>query len=114
MAIEIRAKAFVQRGSSDEYGGGKSPIKESIRESPLSPYALGKLSSTHYLEQCFNQGILNTVILRPFLLFGERQNKDRFLPYLIYNCLMDREFKVSGEQIKDYLYVKDFSLQLIP
>ena len=114
LAIEIRAKSFIQIGSSDEYGGSKSPIKESIRESPLSPYALGKLSSTHYLEQCFRQGILNTVILRPFLVFGERQNKDRFLPYLIYNCLKNRKFKVSkGEQIKDYLYVKDFNLAVI-
>ena len=114
LAIEIKAKAFIQIGSSDEYGGSKSPVKESMRESPLSPYALGKLSSTHYLEQCFSQGILNTVILRPFLVFGERQSKNRFLPYLIYNCLKDREFKVSkGEQIKDYLYVKDFNLAVI-
>ena len=52
--------------------------------------------------------------MRPFLVFGEMQGNDRFLPYLINNCLNDREFKVSkGEQIRDYLYVKEFNKGLI-
>ena len=114
LAIEIKAKALIHIGSSDEYGENISPLNEKIRESPQSPYALGKLSSTHYLQQCYSQGILNTVVLRPFLVYGEGQSKERFLPYLIDNCLNDREFKVSlGEQIRDYLYVKDFNSALI-
>ena len=114
LAIEIKAKAFVHIGSSDEYGKNLSPLNESIRESPESPYALGKLCATHYLQQCYRQGLLNTVIIRPFLVYGERQSKERFLPYLIDNCLNDREFKVSsGEQIRDYLYIKDFNSALI-
>lgn len=114
LAIEIGVKSFIHLGSSDEYGINKSPLKESTRESPESPYALGKLSSTHYLQQCFRKGKLNTVILRPFLLFGEGQSKNRFLPYLIDNCIKDRKFKVSkGEQIRDYLYIKDFNRALI-
>ena len=80
-----------------------------MREMPISPYALGKLTSTHYLQQCFRQGELNTVILRPFLVFGKMQKYDRFLPYLIRNCLNDKEFNVTkGEQKRDYLYIKDF------
>ena len=72
------------------------------------------MSSTHYLQQCYAQGILNTVIIRPFLVYGERQGKERFLPYLIDNCLQNKEFKVTrGEQIRDYLYVKDFNNALI-
>ncbi len=114
LAIDVGAKAFIHIGSSDEYGLNKSPIKESTRESPTSPYALGKLSSTHYLQQCFKNGLLNSVVLRPFLVFGEKQRKDRFLPFLIDNCLNDKEFNVSkGEQIRDYLYVNDFNKALI-
>ena len=114
LAIDLKVKTFVQLGSSDEYGNNKSPIKESVRESPISPYALAKLSSTYFLQQCFKQRILNTVILRPFLVFGEMQNKERFLPYIIKNCIKDREFKVSkGDQIRDFLYVKDFNQALI-
>ena len=114
LAIELKVKSFIHIGSSDEYGKNKSPINELSRESPESPYALGKLSSTHFLQQCFRQGILNTVVLRPFLVFGEKQGKNRFLPYLIDSCINDREFKVSkAEQIRDYLYIKDLNRAII-
>jgi len=114
LAIDLKVKTFIHLGSSDEYGDNKSPIKESVRESPISPYALAKLSSTYFLQQCFKEGLLNTVILRPFLIYGEMQSKNRFLPYLIENCIKDREFKITkGVQIRDYLYVKDFNQALI-
>ena len=114
IGIDLKVKALVQIGTSDEYGKNSSPLNESIRESPLSPYALGKLASTHYLQQCFRNNLLNTVILRPFLVFGERQNKNRFLPYLIENCMKNNKFDVSpGQQIRDYLYVKEFNRALI-
>ena len=42
------------------------------------------------------------------------QSKNRFLPFLIDNCINDREFKVSkGEQIRDYLYIKDLNRAII-
>ena len=114
LAIDLNVKTFVQIGSSDEYGKKQSPINESIREKPMTPYSLAKLASTHLLEQYNAKGILNSVILRPFLVFGENQSKDRFLPFLIDNCIKDKEFKVTyGEQIRDYLYIKDFNRALI-
>jgi len=114
LAIDLKVKAFIHLGSSDEYGKNRSPIKESTKESPLSPYALAKLTSTHYLNQCFTQGILNTIVIRPFIVFGEMQSTNRFLPYLIDNCLKDQEFKVTkGDQLRDYLYVKDFNRAII-
>ena len=114
LSIELKVKTFVHLGSSDEYGKNKSPIKESVRESPQTPYALSKVTSTHFLQNYFKQGILNTVILRPFLVYGYQQSKERFLPFLIENCLNNREFKVSmGEQLRDYLYIKDFNMALI-
>ena len=32
-----------------------------MREEPVSPYALGKLTATHYLQKCSKLGFLNTV-----------------------------------------------------
>ena len=63
LAMDLKVKTFVQLGSSDEYGNNKSPLKESIRESPISPYALAKLSSTYYLQQCFKEGLLNLSLI---------------------------------------------------
>tara|TARA_B100001248_G_C27370382_1_gene451325 strand:+ start:76 stop:999 length:924 start_codon:yes stop_codon:yes gene_type:complete len=114
IAMNLKVNSFIHIGSSDEYGENNSPISESARESPISPYALAKLTSTHYLQLCYRQKILNTIVIRPFLVFGEGQNKNRFLPYLIDNCINNREFKVTkGAQIRDYLYVKDFNLALL-
>ena len=114
LGINLKVKNLIHIGSSDEYGKNKSPINECMRESPISPYALGKLTSTHYLQQCSKEGLIKTVVLRPFLVFGEMQSKNRFLPYLIDSCLKDKDFNVSqGNQIRDYLYIKDFNRALI-
>ena len=78
LAIDLNVKSFIQIGSSDEYGKRKCPIEESSRESPISPYSLGKLTSTHFLQQCNNSGILKTVILRPFLILGKGKGKTDF------------------------------------
>ena len=45
---------------------------------------------------------------------GKGKGKTDFCLFLIDNCLNNREFKVSkGEQIRDYLYIKDFNRALI-
>ena len=114
LGISLGIKTFIQIGSSDEYGEKKGPIDEEMRESPISPYSLAKLTATHYLINCFKKGLLNTVVLRPFLVFGEMQSKNRFLPYLIDNCIKNKEFNVTkGEQKRDYLYIKDFNRALL-
>ena len=41
-------KCFVQVGTSDEYGNLPAPQNEMMRESPITPYSLSKLSSTYF------------------------------------------------------------------
>ena len=50
---QLNIKTLVHFGSSDEYGNLASPLNEEFRESPVSPYALSKLTSTHFLQQMF-------------------------------------------------------------
>ncbi|MDC3047195.1 NAD-dependent epimerase/dehydratase family protein [Prochlorococcus sp. AH-736-A21] len=106
----INLKTFINFGSSDEYGLAKSPISETQREEPFSPYSLSKLNSTHLLRILFEEEKFPSVVIRPFLVYGERQNSNRFLPQIIKSCLNDEEFKVTkGEQLRDFLYVGDFA-----
>jgi nucleoside-diphosphate-sugar epimerase len=42
-------KAFVNIGSSDEYGGNPAPQIETQREMPIAPYSAGKVAITHLL-----------------------------------------------------------------
>lgn len=101
-------KRFVQIGSSDEYGNSTSPQREDIRESPISPYSVGKLASTHFLQMLYKTENFPASILRLFLTYGPGQGNKRFLPQIIKGCLEDSAFPTSkGEQLRDFCFVED-------
>ncbi len=101
-------RRFVQIGSSDEYGDMPAPQREGERERPISPYSLGKVAATHFLQMLHRTEELPAVTLRLFLTYGPGQDERRFLPQIIRGSLEDREFPVSeGEQLRDFCYVDD-------
>lgn len=101
-------QAFINIGSSDEYGNTEAPQIETQRESPISPYSLGKATATHFLQMLWRTEQIPALTLRPFLVYGPGQNKKRFLPQIIHGCLEGRRFPVSkGEQLRDFCYVDD-------
>jgi nucleoside-diphosphate-sugar epimerase len=103
-----RLKSFVQFGSSDEYGDAIAPQTESVRESPISPYSLGKVAATHFLQMLHKTEQFPSVVLRLFLTYGPGQDEQRFIPQIIKGCLQDADFPVSaGEQLRDFCYVED-------
>jgi nucleoside-diphosphate-sugar epimerase len=101
-------KAFVNLGSSDEYGGHPAPQKEVLREAPISPYALGKLASSQLLQMLYKTEGFPGITLRPFLVYGPHQDNMRFLPQIIQACLDGRVFPVSeGSQLRDFCFIDD-------
>lgn len=102
-------KSFVNLGSSDEYGNIPAPQMEDNFEIPISPYSFGKLASSRFLQMLFLTERFPATTLRPFLIYGPRQDQKRFLPQVIKGCLNNNTFPVSeGMQIRDFLFVKDF------
>lgn len=103
-------KAFIQIGSSDEYGSNLAPQIETQREAPFSAYSCAKVASTHYLQTRFKTEKFPAIILRPFLVYGPGQNEDRFIPQIIRGCINDQSFSTSkGEQLRDFCYIDDFT-----
>jgi nucleoside-diphosphate-sugar epimerase len=103
-----KLKRFVQIGSSDEYGNVPAPQCEELREQPISPYSLGKVATTHFLQMLFRTENFPAVTLRLFLTYGPGQDSGRFLPQVIQGCLNDETFPTStGEQLRDFCYVDD-------
>ncbi len=101
-------QSFVTLGSSDEYGDHEAPQHESMRERPISPYALAKTAATHLLQTLARTENFPAVILRLFLVYGPGQKRDRFLPFLIDGCLGGGSVPVSaGEQVRDFTYIDD-------
>jgi len=99
---------FINIGSSDEYGDSKAPQSELVRESPISPYSAGKVAATHLLQMLHRTEKFPGVTLRLFLCYGPGQDRMRFLPHLISNCISNEEIRISpGEQLRDYCYIDD-------
>lgn len=101
---------FVQVGSSDEYGANSAPQREDARENPISPYSLGKVAATHFIQLMHTTESFPGVVVRLFLAYGPGQGRERFLPQVIQGCIEDREFPVSeGEQVRDFCFVEDIA-----
>ena len=103
--------AFVQMGSSIEYGNIKSPQSEHVKcdlKSVKSIYGKAKLSSSIYLTKLFKRKKFPSTILRLYLAYGPRQDINRFLPIIIKACIRNKKFSCSeGIQYRDFVHVND-------
>jgi len=103
--------AFVQMGSSLEYGNTKSPQQEDVKCNPKSiksTYGKAKLLSSIYLINLFKKKKFPCTILRLYLAYGPKQDINRFLPIIIEGCIKNQKFPCSkGNQLRDFVHVND-------
>ena len=100
--------AFVQMGSSAEYGNVKSPQKENAKCNPKSVYGQAKLLSSIYLIDLFKKQKFPSTILRLYNTYGPRQDLNRFIPIVISGCVKNKKFPCSkGNQLRDFLHIDD-------
>lgn len=114
-AKERGVKKLVFTSSAAIYGDTEElPIKESLAPKPLSPYASTKIMGEYYCNNFTELYDLNTVIIRPFNVFGPRQDpKSQYsavIPIFIDKMLRGDEVNITGngEQTRDFVYIKDF------
>ena len=81
--LKNRPKAFVQIGSSSEYGNLPSPQKESDNCKPKLTYGKSKLLATKHLMSLNKEKNFPSVILRLYQAYGPAQDLNRFLPIII-------------------------------
>jgi len=111
-ARDAGAKRFVFASSSSVYGDSETlPKLETMRENPLSPYALTKLAGEKYTAVFHRIYGLPAVSLRYFNVFGPRQD-----PHSPYSAVISRFIEAAvqrirpvvygdGEQSRDFTYV---------
>ena len=74
-ARDARVKRVVYAASSSAYGDTPTlPKHEAMAANPISPYAVAKLASEHYMVSFYRCYGLETVCLRYFNIFGPRQD----------------------------------------
>jgi UDP-glucose 4-epimerase len=99
--------------SSEAYGTAvKVPMSESHQLDPNSPYGAGKAAADLFLLSYYKLFGLDISILRPFNLYGERQNMEAYaavIPVTIWRILNDQKpiLEGDGHQTRDFTYVKD-------
>tara|TARA_B110000438_G_scaffold277641_1_gene300458 strand:+ start:309 stop:1229 length:921 start_codon:yes stop_codon:yes gene_type:complete len=103
--------AFVQMGSSLEYGNANSPQKENIKcrlKTIKSTYGKAKLLSSIHVINLFKKKKFPSTVLRLYLAYGPQQDINRFLPIIINGCIKNEEFPCSkGVQLRDFIHVQD-------
>ena len=104
----MRPEAFVNIGSSDEYGVHPSPQKETRREKPIAPYSAAKVAATHYLQMWHRLTGFPAITARFFLIYGPEQDTRRLIPWACTTLLRGETMPASpGKQQRDFLYVQD-------
>src|SRR6201998_2175333 len=74
-ARDAKVKRVVYAASSSAYGDTPTlPKHEGMVPNPISPYAVAKLASEHYMISFYRCYQLETVALRYFNIFGPRQD----------------------------------------
>src|SRR5271169_2059525 len=111
-ARDAKVKRVVYAASSSAYGDTPTlPKHEDMKPDPISPYAVAKLASEHYLISFYRCYQLETVALRYFNIFGPRQ--DPSSPYsgvlakFITVMLKGEQPAIygDGEQSRDFTYI---------
>lgn len=107
-----KIEKFVQIGSSVEYGNQKAPHFEQKIDVNLyelkSNYAKAKLSATNYLVNLVEKEGFPGTIFRPYLIYGPGQDINRLIPFVIKNCIENKDFPCSnGQQFRDFVYIDD-------
>ena len=101
-------KRYIHIGSGEEYGKIKHASKEILREQSCTPYAFSKTAATHFLQMLYRSENFPSVILRPFLVYGNNQAKNKLIPYIIDKCLKNENILLTGgNQVRDFIHVND-------
>lgn len=115
-AKEAGVKRIVNSSSSAVYGDCEfMPIKEHQKTEPISPYGLQKLIGEEYCKLFSRIYNIETVNLRYFNVFGERQPTEGSYCSVVGLFLNQKKERKpltivgNGEQTRDFVYVGDIA-----
>jgi len=119
-ARDSGVRKVVFTSSASVYGDTEEvPTTEGALPNPLSPYAVTKLAGEYYCDVFSDLYGLETTSLRPFNVYGPRQDPHSqyagVIPLFIRSLIEEEAPMIDGdgEQTRDFVYVKDVVRALI-
>ena len=105
---DLDYKAFINFGSSSEYGVKDKPMIESMTCDPETFYGATKLGGT-YLSKAYAKTYNKPIItVRPASVFGEGELDTRFMPQIVKHLLDRKPMDVVLEPKHSWVYIEDF------
>jgi nucleoside-diphosphate-sugar epimerase len=111
-AKDAKVRRVIYAASSSAYGDTPTlPKREDMTPNPISPYAVAKLASEHYMASFWRCYGLETVALRYFNIFGPRQDPTSqysgVLAKFITQMLKGEQPTIFGDgtQSRDFTYI---------
>ena len=116
--LEKTSFKFIQVSTDEVYGSldiSENAFTEGSKYQPNSPYSASKASSDHIVRSYFQTYNIPTIITNCSNNYGPYQYPEKLIPLVINNILNEKKIPVygSGENIRDWLYVKDHCRALI-
>jgi nucleoside-diphosphate-sugar epimerase len=112
--VKNKVKRFIFASSTALYGIQHNlPTPETAIPNPMSPYAVTKLTGEMYCELFYKLHGLEYNIVRPFNVYGSRQNPKggyaAAVSKFIDNMIKGKKSEITGDgtQARDFIYVKD-------
>jgi dTDP-glucose 4,6-dehydratase len=105
---------FLHISSDEVYGSLNSsdqPSNESDPYKPNSPYSASKAASDHLVRAWFQTYNLPVFTVNSANNYGPYQFPEKLIPLCILNALKGKPLPIygNGQQVRDWLYVKDHS-----
>lgn len=106
-------KRLIYFSTSEIYGEGNIHIKpDYVIKRPTTPYAIGKLAGHMLVENYIKLFNINAYIIVPFNNYGPRQTLVKYqgiIPLAIKQMMLNKDIPIygTGNQVRDYIYVKD-------
>jgi nucleoside-diphosphate-sugar epimerase len=101
-------QAFVQAGSSSEYGFNCSAPREEAATEPDSDYAVSKVAATQLVRMYAQKYALPGFVLRLYSVYGPYEDFSRLIPNLLSHAREGRFPPLVNPNIsRDFVYVAD-------
>ncbi len=108
LALNGEFERLVYISSGDVYGDAPVPFREDGPVRPTSPYAAAKYAAERFCRMFNDAYRWPIVCLRPFNVYGPRQNTDRIIPELILSALRHRDIRMTkGHQTREFTFVEE-------
>jgi len=105
--LDIGYKAFINIGSSSEYGETNKPMSEKELLKPRTMYEATKGSSTLLCQGYANEYNKPIATVRPFSVYGVHEPEKRLIPTLFRNFKNNIPSKISLG-VHDFIHIDDF------